>query len=335
MKALLIGNGFISEVHRNAYRMFKDEGKDIELVAICDVRPEMLEKNDGQRLYTDVDEMLIKESDADFVDICVPTYLHADMSIKCMKAGFNVLCEKPMALTPEECERMIAVSKETGKRLMIAQCSRFGKDMMIMKDFIDEGSFGKPVSAFFVAADGQPTWGFENWFADGKRSGGCMLDLQAHTIDLINWYFGVPDKTSTVAKQCKEDFTGYGSISSNLMYNSGLFVHVWCDWGIDKNKHDSRMTRINFEKGYIVRKTGEHSELSAVSYETGEITDLSGRRPPVISSYKSEIEYFADCLKNGNAFDHCPPEHTKYVIKVMRAQERSADNCGMPMEIGI
>ena len=160
-----------------------------------------------------------------------------------------------------------------------------------------------------------------------------MLDLQAHTIDLINWYFGVPDKTSTVAKQCKENFTGYGSISSNLVYNNGLFVHVWCDWGIDTNKHDSRMIRINFENGYVIRKIGNNAELSAVSYETGEVTDLSGRRPAVPSSYKSEIEYFASCIKNGAKVDHCPPEESKNVVKVMRAQERSADNCGMPMEI--
>lgn len=334
MKALLIGNGFISEVHRNGYKAFREEGKDIELVAICDVRPEMLEKNDGQRLYTDVDEMLEKEIDADFVDICVPTYLHAEMAIKCMRAGFHVLCEKPMALTTEDCERMIACSKETGKRLMIAQCSRFGKDMIIMKKFIEEGSFGKPVSAFFTAADGRPTWGFENWFADGSRSGGCMLDLQAHTIDLINWYFGVPDSTSTVAKQCAPDFTGYGSISSNLIYNNGLFVHVWCDWGVPNNKHDSRLTRINFEKGYIIRKIGASAELTAVSYADGSKTDLSDRYRAVKSSYRDEIEYFADCIKNGTPFTHCPPEETKNVVAVMRAQEKSADMNGAPVKIG-
>jgi len=333
MKALLIGNGFISEVHRNAYKMFREEGKDIELIAICDVRPEMLEKNDGQRLYTDVDEMLNKETEADFVDICVPTYLHAELAVKCMRAGYHVLCEKPMALTVEDCEKMIACSLETGKRLMIAQCSRFGKDMIIMKRFIDEGSFGKPVSAFFTAADGKPTWGFENWFADRNRSGGCMLDLQAHTIDLINWYFGVPQMTSTVAKQCAPDFTGYGSISSNLIYNDGLFVHIWCDWGIAKNKHDSRMTRINFEKGYIIRKTGEHGGLFAVSYGDGEIVDISDRYRAVKSGYRDEIEYFADCLKSGEAFTHCPPEETKNVVAVMRAQERSADNNGTPVKI--
>ena len=333
MKAAIIGNGFIGNAHRAAFAMFKEEGVDIELVAICDIRPEMLKKNNGERLYTSVDEMLEAEKELDFVCLCIPTYLHAEYSIKLMRAGLNVLCEKPMALNAEDCDRMMACAKETGKRLMIAQCSRFGKDMIIMKKFIEEGSFGKPVSAFFTAADGKPTWGFENWFANKDLSGSCMLDLQAHTIDLINWYFGVPDATSTVAKQCAPDFTGYGSLSSNLMYDNGLFVHVWCDWGIPKNKHDHRYTRINFENGYIIRKVGAHAELSAVSYLDGSVTDLSDRYREVKSGYRDEIEYFANQLVSSEPFEHCPPEETKNVVTVMRAQEKSADGMGMPVRV--
>lgn len=333
MKAAIIGNGFIGNAHRAAFAMFKEEGVDIELVAICDIRPEMLKKNNGERLYTSVDEMLEAEKELDFVCLCIPTYLHAEYSIKLMRAGLNVLCEKPMALNAEDCDRMMACAKETGKRLMIAQCSRFGKDMIIMKKFIEEGSFGKPVSAFFTAADGKPTWGFENWFANKDLSGSCMLDLQAHTIDLINWYFGVPDATSTVAKQCAPDFTGYGSLSSNLIYDNGLFVHVWCDWGIPKNKHDHRYTRINFENGYIIRKVGAHAELSAVSYLDGSVTDLSDRYREVKSGYRDEIEYFANQLVSGEPFDHCPPEETKNVVTVMRAQEKSADGMGAPVRV--
>ena len=333
MKAAIIGNGFIGNAHRAAFAMFKEENTDIELVAICDIRPEMLKKNNGERLYTSVDEMLEKETELDFVCLCIPTYLHAEYAIKCMKAGLNVLCEKPMALSMEDCEKMIECSKETGKRLMVAQCSRFGKDMIIMKKFIEEGSLGKPVSAFFTAADGKPTWGFENWFANGKLSGSCMLDLQAHTIDLINWYFGVPDQTSTVAKQCDPDYTGYGTLSSNLMYNDGLFVHVWCDWGIPKNKHDHRFTRINFENGYVVRKVGAHAELSAVSYADGSVTNLSDRYRDVKSGYRDEIEYFVNQLKSGEPFSHCPPDESKMVISVMRAQEKSADGMGAPVRV--
>ena len=96
LKAAIIGNGFISGVHRNAYEKLEKEGAGVKLVAICDIREEKLSDNFGQRLYTDLDEMLEKE-ELDVVSVCVPTYLHKEISIKCMKAGINVLCEKPMA----------------------------------------------------------------------------------------------------------------------------------------------------------------------------------------------------------------------------------------------
>ena len=122
MRAAIIGNGGIAVSHRNAYKTLKEEGSDIVLQAICDIRPEKLEDNDGANVYTDIDAMLEAEKDnIDYVDICLPTYLHAEVAIKCMKAGFHVLCEKPMALYPEETERMLECSKETGKKLKIGR----------------------------------------------------------------------------------------------------------------------------------------------------------------------------------------------------------------------
>ena len=67
MKAAIIGNGFIGNAHRAAFNFLKEEGSDISLVAICDIRPEMLKKNNGERLYTSVDEMLENETELDFV----------------------------------------------------------------------------------------------------------------------------------------------------------------------------------------------------------------------------------------------------------------------------
>ena len=216
---------------------------------------------------------------------------------------------------------------------MIAQVCRFSAERRIIKKFIDEDTFGKPVSAFFTAADGRPTWGWENWFADGKLSGGCMLDLQAHNLDLINWFFGLPKYTSTVAKQCAEDFTGYGSISANMVYENGLFVHSWCDWGVPGNKHLSRMVRINFEKGYLyLCMSGPKPELVAMKND-GTVIDLKDTITLPKPGHRCEIEYFVRCIEQGVPFDICPPEESAKVMKMMRAQEKSADACGAPVEI--
>ena len=335
LKAAIIGCGFIHGTHRNAYAQLEKEGL-AKLVAICDIRKEKLTElpSDGLNLYTDIDELIEKE-DLDMVSICIPTYLHKDVSIKCMRKGIHVVCEKPMSLQYEDCMEMIKVSEETGKRLMIAHCVRFGREMRIIKDILDSGEKGKLVSAFFQSADGSPYWGFEDWYKDDSRSGGCMLDLQAHNIDIINWFFGMPEYTSVTAKQCAEDFKGFGSISANMVYEDGAFVHSWCDWGIPNNKHHKRYTRINLEKGYIYSSRMDHKELVWVDFETGEITDLYALRPELngVSSQYSEIKYFIDCMQKGLPFDMCPPEESANVIKIMRSQERSAKNNGAPDKI--
>ena len=90
LKAALIGNGFIGGAHRESYERLEKEGADVKLVAICDIREEKLTEYYGQNLYTSVDEMLEKEK-LDIVSVCVPTYLHKEISIKCMKARIKVL----------------------------------------------------------------------------------------------------------------------------------------------------------------------------------------------------------------------------------------------------
>ena len=333
MKAAIIGNGYISKNHREGFAELKQEGSDIELVALCDIRPEMLEKNSGERLYTDPDEMLAAEKDLDFAIICLPTFLHAEYAIKCMRAGLHVLCEKPMALTVAEAEAMLACAKETGKKLMVAHCCRFDNERLAVKEFVDAGSFGKPVSAVFTATGGQPRWGYENWFADEKRSGACMLDLQAHNLDLINWFFGVPDSTCTMAKQCCPDFTGYGTVYSNLAYDNGLMVFSYCDWGVPVNKNQARILRINFEKGYIYLDRAVSPQVTAVGYD-GSVTEIKTSHPfPSNHQFRCEIEYFANCIKNDIHPDFCPPEASEMAIAVMRAQEASADGKGTLVRI--
>ena len=333
MKVALLGNGWIgNNAHRKSFDSLKAEGSSIELVATCDVRGETESKCKGERFYTDFDELLKNEKELDMVLICLPTFLHAEYAIKAMEAGLHVLCEKPMALTVEDCEKMIACSKKTGKRLMVAHCCRFTDERRIMKKFIEDGSFGKPVSAFFCAADATPNWGWENWFADRNRSGGCMLDLQAHNIDLVNWFFGVPEFVSVVGRECNKEFEGYGSVSANSCYNDGLFVHNWSDWGILINKHNKRYIRINFEKGYVYQDMNENKELVAVSYVDKSVTNLLTERKITVSDYRAELEYFVECVENNLPFDICPPEESANVIKVMLAQEKSADAHGAPVK---
>ena len=156
----IVGFGFMGRMH---YRCW-DAMEGAKVAAVCDANEKVLEQlgeSTGNiegagtnidlssfNFYTDFDEMLSKEA-LDAVCITLPTNLHPDFSAKALKAGVNVLCEKPMALTIDECESMVAAAKESSKVLMIGHCLRFWPEYVKAKEIIESGKYGKVVGAVF------------------------------------------------------------------------------------------------------------------------------------------------------------------------------------------
>ena len=319
----LIGNGSIAGAHWAGYKRLKESGE-VQVVAVCDVCTERLEGLGDVRVYTDVDEMLRKEvGKLDFVDICVPTYLHAEIAIKAMKAGFNVLSEKPMARTVEQAERMVEVAKETGKLLMIAYCNRFYGGARIIKEMIDTEEFGKVRSAEFRREGGSTgPMGWNNWFRDGELSGGATLDLHIHDVDMIRWMFGMPKAVSTCAATVMTK-NGYDAISANFIYDNNVFVNATCDWTIPHDKFNTRSIRVNFENGYVfVDRTDGRSAFVKVSSE-GEVTDLTDKIG--FDAYYEEIKYFAECVREGKDLECNFPEESIDSVRLVMAEIKSAD----------
>ena len=142
LKIALVGVGGISGAHIPAWESMKDA----ELVALCDIRPEQMEKYPNKRRYTDFDEMLAKE-EIDILDICLPTYLHADFSVKAMEKGINVICEKPVSLKKEDVARVYAAAEKNNVKFMIAQVLRFWPEYEIVKKIYDEKTYGNLLSS--------------------------------------------------------------------------------------------------------------------------------------------------------------------------------------------
>ena len=117
LKIGIVGCGGISGVHVPGWNKLED----CEIVAICDVRQEMMDKYPGPRQYLNFDEMLENE-ELDIVDICLPTYLHAEYSMKAMEKGINVLCEKPVSLNREDVKKVYACAEKNGVTLCHLWC---------------------------------------------------------------------------------------------------------------------------------------------------------------------------------------------------------------------
>ena len=141
IKVGILGLGNIGAFHiRNAYNAL--EGKNVKVEACFDVVEQNFERvGNGVRRYTDMDELFEKEKgNLDYIDICLPTFMHKEVAVKAMKAGFNVLCEKPMALNFEDAAEKCRVSEKTGKKLMIAHVLRFSSEFNIVFDYIKNHS---------------------------------------------------------------------------------------------------------------------------------------------------------------------------------------------------
>ena len=187
----VIGCGSISGTHFHAL----ENSEQAELRAVCDIKPERLEKamqEQHVKGFLDWRE-LVAQPDIDAVHVCVPHYLHAEISIGAMKAGKHVLCEKPMGMSLQEAEAMAQTAKETGKTLTICFQNRYNGASQRMKQIIDSGELGQVLggSAFVCWDRGGAYYTDSGWRGSWKTEGGSVLINQAiHTLDLMRWLVG-------------------------------------------------------------------------------------------------------------------------------------------------
>jgi predicted dehydrogenase len=330
----LIGLGFMGRAHLGNYRRLEEDGEKVKLVAVCDVEPQRLEGRDtisgnigkGNSVdltqyarYADYNKMLAAEK-LDYVDIALPTYLHAAAAIAAMMAGCHVLSEKPMARTVAQCEEMIAVSRGTGKKLMIAQCLRFWPAYEYLKGCVESGRFGQVVSAYFFRGGGTPKWSWQGWLMDSEKSGGCLLDQHVHDVDMVNWLFGPPDSVTANGINIVPG-SGFDAVSARYIYNDGMVVCAEDDWTLNGGYGFDMQYRVNFTKGSV---HFSHGRVMAYPAE-GE-----GYEPglPADDGYYREIRYFINCVTNDKPIETCTPESTRDTIAIATAEQASAEKSG-------
>lgn len=199
LKHGIIGFGFISEKHLKGYASIGDK---VQTIAVCDILPERLEaaKEKGiERLYSDYHELL-KDPDIDIVSVCLPNYLHKQVTIDALEAGKNVHCEKPMAMNYEEAKEMLKAQERTGKQLMIGLNNRYVPINQYIRQYVQEGNIGE---VYFVKCGWTDRAGLppSGWFTDIERSGGgAVIDTGVHFIDLAMLMLDYPEVESVTAR---------------------------------------------------------------------------------------------------------------------------------------
>lgn len=168
--------------------------KSAKLYAICDTAPERLEECKKQfniEIAVSDYKELVSDKNIDAVVIVTPDQLHLEMTTAFLRAGKAVLCEKPMALTVEECEEMMRVEKETDGKLMIGQICRCTPGFIAAKKLVDEGKIGELT---FVESEYAHNYsharGYNDWRVVPERHG--FIGGGCHAVDLLRWIAGDP-----------------------------------------------------------------------------------------------------------------------------------------------
>ncbi len=331
----LVGFGFMGRMHLDNYNRLISEGFPLELKAICDIRIEELKDGaaggnmstaqsvydlTSYHLYDRLDRMIAAE-ELDVIDLAVPTYLHAEMSIELLEKGFHVLCEKPMALNPADARKMAETAARTGKKLMIAQCLRFWPGYEYLKRCVEDRRFGAVTEGYFYRGSHSP----KDWFLDEKLSGGCLLDMHIHDTDMIHYLFGKPSRVSALGRNVIPG-AGMDLVSSHYYYPDGKVINAQADWTLEGDFGFYMGYRVNFEGGNLLFD-GSTVKVNP-NGAPGFVPELAAD-----SGYYGELVYFLNAVLQDRPIRVCTPESTADTLTIVRAEALSAAQAGAWIDV--
>ncbi len=310
IKVGLIGCGFMGTMHANCYKNIVG----VEIVAIADIRKEKAEelaKGTNAVIYGDGKDLILNAK-VDVIDVCLPTYLHAEYAMLAMEKAKYVFVEKPVALTVEEGRAMIKKAQETGCQVQVGQVIRFWDEYVELKKIVDSGVYGKVINANFRRISPRPEWGWNNWLLDTKLSGGAGQDLHIHDIDYVLSLFGEPKNFYSVKNTNGEK----NSYVNTLMQYNDFVVGVEGTWDLPSSHPFEATFRVVFEKAVVENAGGkfmlynkdgaqeikiEKKDLIGDEYKGGNISDLGG--------YFNELVYLCNKASNGEKIEKATLEN--------------------------
>ena len=203
LKVGVIGTGYRSWAHINIIRK---NIPDIQIVALADVTPDRLDRGatlagpDAARFH-DYKKMLAEQKDLDAVLVTVPNFLHAEVTIAALNRGLNVLCEKPMALSIDDANRMIAAAQKAGKILQVGQQMRYTPIYEKMAELVHGGQIGaiEFASGHLYRGDWNPqSWRYPDpktgqptiWRFLTHTTGSSLMEDGIHELDVLHWMIG-------------------------------------------------------------------------------------------------------------------------------------------------
>ncbi|HNV06058.1 MAG TPA: Gfo/Idh/MocA family oxidoreductase [Petrotogaceae bacterium] len=300
-KIAIIGCGMMGKTHSKAYQNMKD--LDICVKYVSDLDHKKAEVC-AQMLNAEIQtlENILKDPEITIIDLCTQTFTHAELTEKAASMGKNIFCEKPIALSITDAQRMIDVCKKNNVKLSVGHVVRFFPEYMKAKEILETPDMGSGAVARFYRGGNFPSHGTDNWFDDIKKSGGVFVDLSIHDFDYLRTVFGEPESIIarsvklSETKECKNNDHGLAVIR----FKNGVLAHVEGSWAEPDNMPVGFHTKfeVNTKNGMIHFDATESMTFNLQLKRKQ--NNYVAARPSEYNPYEQELRVFIDAVQNGS-----------------------------------
>lgn len=332
-KIAILGAGFISDIHLESYHRFIPEA---EVVAVYARKAEkakaFAEKFSIPNYYDNIDTLL-KESDCEIVDICLPNYLHAEACIKAARAGRHIIIEKPLAVTLEEADEMIAACKEANVKLMYAEELCFAPKYERARHLVKEGAVGE---VYMLKQSEKHSGPHTDWFYDiNLAGGGVLMDMGCHAMEWFRWMLDNAKPLSVYATMStvlhKERTKGEDNSVVIIEFENGVTCVAENSWA----KHGGMDDRSEIHGTGGVIYADLFMGNSAISYSKHGYGYAMEKADTTVGwsftvfeevfnqGYPHELKHFVDCVRN-NKTPLVTGEDGRVVLEILYAAYASA-----------
>jgi predicted dehydrogenase len=326
----IVGAGFMGSAHASNYATLGDRVRVKAVVGVSPERAAKVAESVGASV-ADLDTVLA-DADVDAVDICLPTPLHRDFAERAFAAGKHVFLEKPLALTVEDGEAIMAAAERGGTIFMVGLVLRFWPEYVELGRLVQGGELGRPRAVFAQRLSPPADWA--EWLGDREQSGGTCVDLMIHDFDQMNALLGTPRSVYASEPQpghvhAVVEYEGGSGIAEGSMamprsYPFSSDIRVWGDRGVAEYAFSA------------VPVEGE-GNIGASSSARGLRVYPADGDPHVVAvesadPWGPEIEYFVSCLEAGQQPEQGTGEQALLALRVSLAANRSLES-GRPEQI--